>query len=386
MTAIEALDSNARETGLSPESALTGLFERHGDRIFGFCLRRLGSRQEAEDAHQNTFLYAFRALQRGVRPVSETAWLFKIAENACLAAHRTNGRRRAREIDHEPELVGVPAGDEESGTAAALRAALDKLPTNQRQALLLREWRGLSYREIASELGLTVAAVETLIFRARRSVARTLSRDTGIRARLAGVLDLGSLAGALKSAFSGAAAVKLAAGAAVVALATLPAGDAPLQKSSPPAGNNAFARRAESSPATRSGRPEPSLPGSRASRSHGRPGTPAAGGSSRPSDNGVNDGAQAPPPGGAGAPGAPGGAGPPAANTPVAPAVPREIQPPTLPKVEVPAVPELPQLPQLPALPQAPAPPELPALPALPALPEVPEDPNGLLLPSPHLP
>src|SRR5215207_2549239 len=234
MSALEALDSNATETALSAESALTGLFERHGDPIFGFCLRRMGSRQEAEDAHQNTFLYAFRALQRGVRPISETAWLFKIAENACLAAHRSNGRRRAREIDHDPELLGgVPAGEDESGTAAALRAALDKLPTNQRQALLLREWRGLSYREIATELGLTVAAVETLIFRARRSVARTLSRDTGIRARVAGVLDLGSLVGALKSAFSGAAAIKMASAAAVVALATLPAGDAPLETSSP---------------------------------------------------------------------------------------------------------------------------------------------------------
>ena len=384
MSALEALDSNATETALSPESALTGLFERHGDRIFGFCLRRMGSRQEAEDAHQNTFLYAFRALQRGVRPISETAWLFKIAENACLAAHRSNGRRRAREADHDPELLGaVPADEAESGTAEELRAALDKLPTNQRQALLLREWRGLSYREIAAELGVTVAAVETLIFRARRNVARTLTHDTGIRARLAGVLDVGSLVGALKSAFSGAAAIKVAAAAAVVTLATLPAGDAPLETSSPVARDKSVARAAERSTNARGGVGAP-LAGSRAGGNEARP---AAGKTSRPAQSGAKkDEADSAQPGSPGAPGAPGDAGGPAAATgPAVPAVPREVDVPAPPKVEVPAVPQppplpqLPQLPELPALPQAPAPPALPEVPALPPVPALPQDPTDLL-------
>jgi RNA polymerase sigma factor (sigma-70 family) len=388
MSALEALDSNATETALSPESALTGLFERHGDRIFGFCLRKMGSRQEAEDAHQNTFLYAFRALQRGVRPISETAWLFKIAENACLAAHRSNGRRRAREIDHDPELIGAfPAGEEESGTAAALRTALDKLPTNQRQALLLREWRGLSYREIAAELGLTVAAVETLIFRARRSVARTLTSDTGIRARLAGVLDLGSLVSALKGAFSGAAAVKVAAAAAVVTLVTLPAGDTRIQTSSSVASDKTVAGAEESS-ATAGGGVEASRPNDHASGRDARPAAPANGAK--------KDEAHTAPPGGPGAPGTPSAptdaGGPPAATSPAVPAVPREVEVPA-PKVEVPAIPEppplpqLPQLPQLPALPQAPAPPALPGLPevpALPAVPALPKVPTDLLQPPPQ--
>jgi RNA polymerase sigma factor (sigma-70 family) len=377
MSALEALDSNATGTALTPESALTGLFERHGDRIFGFCLRRLGSHQEAEDARQNTFLYAFRALQRGVRPVSEAAWLFKIAENACLAAHRSNGRRRAREVDHDPELIGaVPAGEDQSGTAVALRAALAKLPPNQRQALLLREWRGLSYREIATELGLTVAAVETLIFRARRSVGRTLSTDTGIRARLAGLLDLGSLVGALKSAFSGAAAVKVAAVAALVTLATLPAGDAPLEQAAAPSAGKAVVPAVESAPTARSSRPE-------AVGAHARSSRPAAGRPSRPTGTGAKkDEPPATPPGGTGTPtvpGAPGGAGaPPAVALPVVPVVPREVEVPAPPKIEVPPLPEppqLPELPQLPQLPQAPAPPQLPQLP------ELPQDPADLLNP-----
>jgi RNA polymerase sigma factor (sigma-70 family) len=382
MSALEARDSNATETALSPESALTGLFERHGDRIFGFCLRRLGSRQEAEDAHQNTFLYAFRALQRGVRPVSEAAWLFKIAENACLAAHRSNGRRRTRERDHDPELIGaVPAGEDQSGTAVALRAALAKLPPNQRQALLLREWRGLSYREIAAELGLTVAAVETLIFRARRSVARTLSNDTGIRARLAGLLDLGSLTGALKGAFSGATAVKVAAAAAVVTLATLPAGDAPLERAATRGPDRAVAPPAQSAPTAQSGRPD-------AAGGHTRPSRPAAGKPSRPAVNGAKkDRPPASPPGGTGTPavpGDPGGTGAPPPVAPPAPAVPREVEVPAPPKVEVPQLPELPQAPQLPQLPQQlPQVPQLPELPQAPQLPQVPELPQLPQVPEP---
>jgi RNA polymerase sigma factor (sigma-70 family) len=374
MSALEALDSTATETAVSPESALTGLFERHGDRIFGFCLRRLGSRQEAEDAHQNTFLYAFRALQRGVRPVSEAAWLFKIAENACLAAHRSNGRRRAREIDQDPELVGaVPAGEDQSGTAVALRAALDKLPANQRQALLLREWRGFSYREIATELGLTVAAVETLIFRARRSVARTLSNDTGIRARLAGVLDLGSLVGAIKSAFSGAAAVKIAAVAAVVTLATLPAGDASVEPAR--GAEKAVTPAAQSVPTARSGRPE-------TAGAHARLSPPAAGKTSRPTTNGPK---KDKPPGDTGAPAvpaAPGGAGaPPAVSPPAVPAVPREVEVPAPPRIDVPPLPQLPQVPQLPQLPQVPQVPQQPQLPQAPGLPQLPQVPELPQLP-----
>ena len=63
------------------------LYERYYDRVFGYCLYQLGSREEAEDAVQTTFLWAFRALRRGVVPRAEDAWLFTIAKNACRARH-----------------------------------------------------------------------------------------------------------------------------------------------------------------------------------------------------------------------------------------------------------------------------------------------------------
>jgi len=91
-----------------------------------------------------------------------------------------------------------------------LADALARLAPNQQRAILLREWQGLSYREIAHELGVTEAAVETLLFRARRSLARRLDRS-----RVAALGNLGSLAAWAKSLLGGAAA-KLAATAAVI--------------------------------------------------------------------------------------------------------------------------------------------------------------------------
>ncbi len=74
-------------------AAAERLYERHSSRVFGYCLRMLGSREDAEDASQTTFMHAFRALQRGVVPAFETAWLLTIARNVCLARHRAGSRR-----------------------------------------------------------------------------------------------------------------------------------------------------------------------------------------------------------------------------------------------------------------------------------------------------
>src|SRR5436853_6148930 len=73
------------------------LFLRYAQQIYAFCLYRLGDRQDAEDALQSTFLNAFRALERGVVPYAEAAWLHAIARNVCLTRRRSTARRRRLE-------------------------------------------------------------------------------------------------------------------------------------------------------------------------------------------------------------------------------------------------------------------------------------------------
>jgi RNA polymerase sigma factor (sigma-70 family) len=238
-----------------PEAQATSLlYERYARQIFNFCLHRLGNREEAEDAAQTTFLNAFRGIQRGVTPELEQAWLFKIAENVCLTRHRSSFRRRRVEspsdLDVLQELVPSPQRDAE--TLIRLPDALVEMPEQQRRALLLREWQGLSYREIAEELELSQPAVETLLFRARRSLASALTEapERKRRARLRSGIDIGGILVAVKSAFAGGAAVKVAAVAAV-ATTTAVAGNkvqalqhAQTHKASAPAAVEAATRRA----------------------------------------------------------------------------------------------------------------------------------------------
>jgi RNA polymerase sigma-70 factor (ECF subfamily) len=204
------------------------LYEQHSSRIFGFCLSRLGSREEAEDAVQTTFMNAQRGLGRGVIPQYELAWLFKIAENVCKNRHQS-ARRRGRleavqDLDSLQDVIASP----ERSTALSLGElthALGAIPTRQRQALLLREFQGLSYEEIADQLGVSVAAVETLLFRARRSVAQQLERSGAVpRRRRGAVASLFELGRWLFG--GGAAPLKVAAAVAAVAttatVATVP--------------------------------------------------------------------------------------------------------------------------------------------------------------------
>jgi RNA polymerase sigma factor (sigma-70 family) len=150
------------------------LYERHSQLVYRYCLRMLGTREDAEDAAQTTFFQALRALRRGVVPSFEQAWLLTIARNECKSRYRAGSRRRQRELAHDPhsleELAAAPNGSD--GRLLGVQQALARLPEMQRRALLLREWQGRSYAEIARELGVTRPAVEALLFRARRGLAR----------------------------------------------------------------------------------------------------------------------------------------------------------------------------------------------------------------------
>lgn len=223
MAADPVIGRAAGPPALSPavHEAVQDLYERYGPRVLAYCRRRLRSPEEAEDALQTTFLYAARGLQRGVVPETEVAWLLKIAHNVCLTHWDSDRRRRRLELVREPERLDatVPAATEGSESVLALRSALADLTELQRNAIVLREWRGLSYAEIARELGLTVSAVETLVFRARRALVKSLVRQDVARprTRLARCLDFGGLASALKAAF-GSGTAKLAAGLVGTAL------------------------------------------------------------------------------------------------------------------------------------------------------------------------
>jgi RNA polymerase sigma-70 factor (ECF subfamily) len=202
-----------------PADATRLLYEQHSSRIFGFCLSRLGSREEAEDAVQTTFLNAQRGLGRGVVPEYELAWLFKIAQNVCHNRHQSAQRRgrieATQDLDALQDMIASPDRSP-AVSLGELTHALGAIPARQRRALLLREFQGYSYEEIASELDISVAAVETLLFRARRAVAQQLDQSGATSRPRRGAAA--SLVELFRWLFGGSAApLKLAAVTAAVA-------------------------------------------------------------------------------------------------------------------------------------------------------------------------
>ena len=161
----------ATETSTRANAALDDLYRHHVGEVYRYTYAVLGNHADAEDVTQTTFVNAFRALERGDSPHNPSAWLIAIAQNVVRQRWRQAASRPA-----EVELVqDVPDTPEEADVELdELVRALQRIPPTQREALVLRELEGRSYSEIAELLGLTTAALETLLFRARRSLAEEL--------------------------------------------------------------------------------------------------------------------------------------------------------------------------------------------------------------------
>jgi RNA polymerase sigma factor (sigma-70 family) len=163
------------EASHAASRALDDLYRRHGAEIYRYALAVLGNRADAEDVTQTSFLNAYRALEQGVRPRKPLNWLLTIASNAIKQRFRQEqARPRVVELDRE---VASKERDDEAPSVGELLTALSKIPPQQRQALVLREFEGRSYKEIAEILSVTTSALETLLFRARRSLTEELTHQ-----------------------------------------------------------------------------------------------------------------------------------------------------------------------------------------------------------------
>jgi RNA polymerase sigma-70 factor, ECF subfamily len=154
------------------DSSFERLYRDHRRDVYGAVLRDVRDPAEAEDVTQIAFLNAFRAMRRGERPERPRAWLVTIARNVVRRRYRER-TRRPQEVGLDPD-VAVALAEVDRPTATEISGAIKRLSPGQRTVILLREIQGRSYAEIADAMDLSVAAVETLIFRARRSLSEEL--------------------------------------------------------------------------------------------------------------------------------------------------------------------------------------------------------------------
>jgi len=166
----ESRASGGRSGDGAAAARTEALFAEYGRTVAGLCRALLRDGAEAEDAAQQTFLSAHRALLNGSVPREPAAWLATIARNECWA--RIKSRMR-EPLPSDSVAAEAPSSSDPLAEAlrradlAALWRAIEALPRAQRDALLLREFAGLSYEELGAALAVSGSAVESLLFRAR---------------------------------------------------------------------------------------------------------------------------------------------------------------------------------------------------------------------------
>src|SRR4051794_21380387 len=167
------------------ERAFEAIVQRYSRPLLRYCSRLLPAAR-AEDAVQQAFLSAHRAIHAGDAELNLRPWLYRIAHNSSLNLLRQNG------FDHDQvseEIDGVetpPQAFERGERLRTVVAAVQELPDRQRDAIVLQAVEGRSYDEIATELGVSDGAVRQLLNRARttlREAAAALT-PTGLLARI----------------------------------------------------------------------------------------------------------------------------------------------------------------------------------------------------------
>ncbi len=164
--------------------SFNGLVDLHQRAVYNLCLRMLGSPPAAEDAAQDAFLSAYRAM-RTFRGTAFRPWLMRIAANACTDELRRRGRRPTLSLDAplagSDEHIDVPdtaAGPEmealRAEQATVIEAALLKLPQDQRLAVVMCDVQGYAYEEIADSMQCSIGTVKSRIARGRDKLRREL--------------------------------------------------------------------------------------------------------------------------------------------------------------------------------------------------------------------
>jgi RNA polymerase sigma factor (sigma-70 family) len=164
------------------EEAFRAIHDRYRQRMFAYTRQMLtGSAVDAEDAVQEIFVRAYSGLRSSSRELALRAWLYRIAHNRCI-----DELRRPQSVATEtiPATVPNAGGDpvvrlEQRDALKRLIADVQRLPDQQRSALLMRELAGMTYADVAGALGVSVPAVKSLLVRARVGLAQANeARDT----------------------------------------------------------------------------------------------------------------------------------------------------------------------------------------------------------------
>jgi RNA polymerase sigma-70 factor (ECF subfamily) len=177
MTRIAKGDDKAFET----------LVSRHQTSVLNLIYRYIGDRTQAKDLAQEVFIRVWKSAKTYKPEAKFTTWLYRITANLCFNELKSSRRKKwfsFNRFDEDGEHTleetladSAPSAEDlllEKERTRQISDALQSLPDNQRMALVLKRYDDLSYQEIAQVLGCSVSAVESLLFRAKRTLQEKL--------------------------------------------------------------------------------------------------------------------------------------------------------------------------------------------------------------------
>jgi len=170
------------------DAALNALMERHAGPVYQFLFRMLNDEEDANDLAQETFTRVYRHRER-YDGGKFTTWLYTIASNLARNEYRRRGRHPNVSLDAECSEEGGTLGETLKSNAAepgeeadagerrlAVRRAVDELPTELKEAIVLCEWEEMSAADAAKVLNTTARGVESRLYRARQRLRQQLSK------------------------------------------------------------------------------------------------------------------------------------------------------------------------------------------------------------------
>jgi RNA polymerase sigma-70 factor (ECF subfamily) len=167
--------------------AFRSLVERHGRAVFRLAYRMTGNEHDAEDVVQETFLKAYRSLERFEERSRFSSWLHRVAANCAYDSLRARARRQEDALetpaDDQPGVLDRLASDEPAAdrlvwsgeVGRRVRAAMARMSAVERAAFTLRHMEGLSMEDVSGALGVDTSAAKQSVFRAVRKLRQALA-------------------------------------------------------------------------------------------------------------------------------------------------------------------------------------------------------------------
>ena len=151
------------------ELAFAEIYARHSSMVYAYCVRMMGDRDKAYDVFQDTFLRFYQSAERHQTMENVKGYLLTISRNLSLNEKK---RMSSQTLEFDESLYnpGISRDHERNEMMDLIAMALELLPHDMREAFVLREYQGLSYKEMTDVLDIKIETAKVRVFRARQKI------------------------------------------------------------------------------------------------------------------------------------------------------------------------------------------------------------------------